>query len=171
MKPPLDVASLLIVGRSPIGQWLERSSLDLDALAVPCVAPPDHLVEEGTVGSEILELARAAQQEFVAKRAVEVTMGALDRAVLVRDAAIVARRHHAVMGAQLLIAAGEVLLGITIKIAERRRQAVAAVQFRHSTQSPQCVLQTFRERHEALAAEHHMSMLEARERQSEVIEA
>ena len=49
-------------------------------------------------------------------------MGALDRAVLVRDAAIVARRHHAVMGAQLLIAAGEVLLGITIEIAERRRQ-------------------------------------------------
>src|ERR1700732_1555364 len=100
MKPPLDVASLLIVGRSPIGQWLERSSLDLDALAVPCVAPPDHLVDEATVGSEILEVARAAQQEFVAKCALEVTMGALERAVLVRDAAIVARRHHAVMGAQ-----------------------------------------------------------------------
>src|ERR1700720_917437 len=63
MKPPLDVASLLIVGRSPIGQWLERSSLDLDALAVPCVAPPDHLVDEATVGREILEVARAAQQE------------------------------------------------------------------------------------------------------------
>src|ERR1700731_2460216 len=170
MKPPLDVASLLIVGRSPIGQWLERSSLDLDALAVPCVAPPDHLVDEATVGSEILELARAAQQEFVAKRALEVTMGALDRAVLVCDASIVARRHHAVMGAQLLIAAGEVLLGITIEIAERRRQAVAAVLLWYPTQPPQRVLQAFRERHEALAAKHNMSMLEARERQPEVIE-
>jgi hypothetical protein len=38
------------------------------------------------------------------------------------------------------------------------------------SQCPQCVLQAFRERHEALAAEHDVSMLEARERQSEVIE-
>jgi hypothetical protein len=54
--------SLLIVGRSSIGQWLERSALELDAPAVPGVAPPDHLVNEATVGSEILELARATQQ-------------------------------------------------------------------------------------------------------------
>src|SRR6266516_5595045 len=97
-------------------------------------------------------------------------MGTLDRAVLVRDAAIVARRRHAIMGAQLLIAPSEVLLSITIKIAERRRQAVAAVLFRHPTQRPQRVLQAFRERHEALATEHDMSMLEARKRQPEVIE-
>jgi hypothetical protein len=77
--PPQDEAaarrdqdpSLLIVGRSSIGQWLERSALDLDALAVPGVAPPDHLVNEATVGGEILELARAAQQQFVAKRLLE----------------------------------------------------------------------------------------------------
>ena len=97
-------------------------------------------------------------------------MGALDRAVLVRDAAIVARRRHAVMGAQLLVAPGEVLLGITIEIAERRRQAVAAVLLRYAAQRPQRVLQAFRERHKALAAEHDMGMLEARERQPEVIE-
>src|SRR6202045_3324396 len=35
--------------------------------------------------------------QFVAKRALEVAMGALYRAILVRDATIVARRHHAVM--------------------------------------------------------------------------
>ena len=45
------------------------------------------------------------------------------------------------MGAQLLIAAGEVLLGITIEIAERRRQAVAAVLLWYPTQPPQRVLQ------------------------------
>ena len=81
--PPQDEAatrrdrdpSLLIVGRSPIGQWLEPSALNLDALAVPGVAPPDHLVDEATVGGEILEVARAAQQEFVAKRVLEVPMG------------------------------------------------------------------------------------------------
>jgi hypothetical protein len=88
-------------------------------------------------------------------------MGTLDRAVLVRDATIVARRRHAVMGAQLLIAPGEVLLGITIEVAERRRQAVAAVLFRHAAQRPQRVLQAFRQRHEALAAEHNMSAARA----------
>jgi hypothetical protein len=50
-------------------------------------------------------------------------MGALDRAVLARDAAIVARRHHAVMGAQLLIAPGEVLLGITSMKGSWRRSS------------------------------------------------
>src|SRR5437763_2017967 len=73
-------------------------------------------------------------------------MGALDRAVLVGDTAIVARRRHAVMGAQLLIAPGEVLLGLTIEVAERCRQTVAAVLLRHPAQRPQRVLQAFRQR-------------------------
>ena len=97
-------------------------------------------------------------------------MGALDRAVLVRDAGIVARRRHAVMGTQLLVAPGEVLLGVTIEVAERRRQAVAAMLFRHAAERPQRILQAFGERHKTLAAEHHMGMLEARERQPEVVE-
>jgi hypothetical protein len=49
---------------------LEGGSLDLDAFAVPGVAPPDHLVDEAAVGSEILEVARAAQQELIAKHIV-----------------------------------------------------------------------------------------------------
>ena len=97
-------------------------------------------------------------------------MRTLNRAVLVRDATIVARWRHAIMDAQLLIAPREVLLRIPIEVAERRRQAVAAVLFRHAAQRPQRVLQAFRQRHKALAAEHHMSMLEARERQPEVVE-
>src|SRR5712691_13015656 len=34
-------ASLLMVGRSSIGELFEGSALDLDALAVPGIAPPD----------------------------------------------------------------------------------------------------------------------------------
>jgi hypothetical protein len=41
---------------------------------------------------------------------------------------------------------------------------------RRPAERPQRVLQTFREGHEALTAEHDMSMLPARERQAEVIE-
>jgi hypothetical protein len=45
------------------------------------------------------------------------------------------------------------------------------VLFRHAAQRPQCILQTFGERHEALAAEHHMGMRKARGGEPEVIEA
>jgi hypothetical protein len=69
------------------------------------------------------------------------------------------------MGAQLRMAPRQVRLGITIEVGERSRQAVAAVLFRHAAQRPQGVLQAFREGYEALAAEHDMGMLEARERQ------
>ena len=59
-------------------------------------------------------------------------MGTLNRAVLVGDAAIVARWRHAVIRAQLLVPPGEVLLGNPIKITECRRQTVAAVLLRHA---------------------------------------
>src|SRR5205823_12609459 len=97
-------------------------------------------------------------------------MGTLDRTILVRDTRIVARGRHAVMRAQLLVAAGEVRLSVTIEIAERRRQAIAAVLVRHAAERPQRILQAFGERHKTLAAEHHVGMLEARERQPKMIE-
>jgi hypothetical protein len=42
--------------------------------------------------------------------------------------------------------------------------------FRHAAERPQRILEAFGKRHEALAAEHHMGMLEAREGEPEVIE-
>ena len=52
---------------------------------------------------------------------------ALDRAVLVRDAGVVAGRRHAVVAHQPLVALRQVLLGVAVEVAERRRQAVAAM--------------------------------------------
>ena len=40
---------LLVVSRSSVWQRLERRSLNLDAPAVPGVAPPDHLIDEAAV--------------------------------------------------------------------------------------------------------------------------
>src|SRR5713101_7213168 len=80
-------ASLLIVGGSSAGKWLERRALDLYALAVPGIAPPDHLIDEASIGGEVLEVAQTTQQQLVAKHILEVPMGALDRAVLVCNAA------------------------------------------------------------------------------------
>ena len=139
-------ARVLIVGRAALRKSLERRTLDLNAFAVAGVAASDGLVHKAAVGGQIHEVARAPQQKLVAKRLLQMSMGALDRSVLVRDAAIVARRRHAVMGAQLLVTSGEVVLGDPIEIAERRRQAVAAVLFRRAAQRPQRVLQAFRER-------------------------
>jgi hypothetical protein len=70
----------------------------------------------------------------------------LDRTVLVSDARIVARRRHAVMGAQLFVAPRQVFLRLAREIAERRRQAVAAMLLRDAAERPQCALQAFGER-------------------------
>ena len=72
--PPQDEAAarcdhntrLLIVGGSAIGERFERGALDLDAFAIPGIAPPDNFVDEAPVGGEVGEGARAAQQKLVA---------------------------------------------------------------------------------------------------------
>jgi hypothetical protein len=43
-------ASLLVVGGASVGELFQRDALDLDALAVPGIAPADHLVNEAAIG-------------------------------------------------------------------------------------------------------------------------
>src|SRR5579864_9472898 len=162
---------LLIVGGSPLWQRLERGTLDLDAFAFAGVASPDHFVNEAPVGCEVGEVARTAQQKLIGKHLLEMPIRALDRAVFVSNAWIVARRHHAVMSAQFLVAPRQVFLHVAIDVAERRRQAVAAVLLRHPAQRPQRLLKAFGEGYEALAAKHYMGVRKAREGKPEVIDA
>ena len=95
---------------------------------------------------------------------------AFDRTVLVRHAAIVAGRLHAVMRAQRLVATRLILPRVVIEIAEGGRQAVAAMLQRGAAERPQRILQPLGQCHKALAAEHDMGVLPAREGQAEVIE-
>src|ERR1700737_869380 len=95
---------------------------------------------------------------------------AFDRTVLVRYAAIVAGRLHAVMRAQRLVAARLILPGVVVEIAEGGRQAVAAMLQRRAAERPQRILQPLGQCHKALTAEHNMGMLPARKSQAEVIE-
>ncbi len=97
-------------------------------------------------------------------------MRAFDRPVLVRQAPIVAGRLHAVMRAQRFVAARLIMPRVIVKVAERSRQAVAAMLQRGPAERPQRILQTLRQGHEALTSEHDMSMFPAREGQAEVIE-
>jgi len=99
-----------------------------------------------------------------------VAVRALDRAVLVGHAGIVAGRRHAVVGAQRLIAPGEVGLGRLVEIAEGRRQAVGPVLARRPAQQPQPVLEPFGQGDEAFPAEDDMRVLEARVGEAKVIE-
>ncbi len=70
-------------------QWF-RPSGPVDA---PRTAAAD---EVGPPSRQIVEVMRAAQQQGVAERPFEMAVGALDRAVLMRYAGMVAGRRHAV---------------------------------------------------------------------------
>ena len=104
-----------------------------------------------------------------APRRWQVAVGGLDRAVLVGDAAVVAAGGHAVVVAERSVADGPVLIHLRCEIAERRGEAVAPMLARRAAERPERVLETRGERHEALAAGHDMSMLEAAEGEAEVI--
>ena len=97
-------------------------------------------------------------------------MGGLDGAVLVRHARVVARGGHAAVGAQGLVAPGLVLGGVAFEVAERGREAVAAVFGGHAAQRPQRVLQPGGQGREALAAQDDLGVLPAGEGQAEVVE-
>lgn len=79
-------------------------ALGVDALAECGIAAADDLIDEGAIGAEIVEVPGASHQQSVADGVLEMAMGAFDRAVLMRNALVVAGRDHPVMGAQFLIA-------------------------------------------------------------------
>src|SRR6185312_11443317 len=83
--------------------WRRRG---VDPLGVAGIAAADDLVAEAAIGGEIIEVGSAAQQQGIGDRPLEMAMRALDRPVLVGDAAVVAGRPHAVMGAELLVPPG-----------------------------------------------------------------
>jgi len=101
------------------------------------------------VRAEIIEVSAAPHQQSIADGILEMTVGAFDRAVLVRDALIVAGRRHAVVGEQILTAEREIGLCIGIEVAEGGRQAVAAVIAWCAANRPQGILKPFGQRDEA----------------------
>jgi len=129
----------------------------------------DEFVDELTVGAEIVELGRAAHQQRVPDHLLEMTVGALDRAVLMGDAAVVARRLHAVMGAQRVVAKGQILACRLVQVPEGGREAVAAMFARSAAKRPQSILEPFGKGDIALPAEDDMDMREARAGEPEVI--
>ena len=161
---------LLVVAGPPRRQRPQGGTLAVDALAVAGVAPADEFVEEGAIGAQVEEGSGGAQEQRVGDGALEVAVRPFHRPVLVGEAGVVARRRHAVVGAERLVASGQVLLGSFIEVAEGGREAVGAVLAWGAAERPEGVLQALGERHEALAAEHDVGVLEARVGEPEVVE-
>jgi hypothetical protein len=161
---------LVEVGGALRRQRAKGRALELDRLAPARVAAPDQLGQEAAVGVEVGEVARAAQEQRLVKRLLEVAMMAFDGAVLVRHAAVVPARRHAVVRAQRLVAPGQVGGGRRIEVAERGGERVGAVLARRAAQSPKRVLQPVRQGGEALAAQDDLGVLPARAGQGEMVE-
>ena len=144
-------ADLLIAGGAPAGQIFQFRTLAVDAFGMAGVAAADDLAGEATIGWQIVEIGRAAQQQRAGNGTLEMAVRPFDGAILMGNASIVAGRRHAIVGAQILVAPGQAGLGVAIEIAEGGREAVAAV---------------FAGR----PAKHHMGVLEAGIGQPEMIE-
>src|SRR6478735_7847515 len=163
-------ADFLVIGGALARQGLQFGAFEVDALGIADVASADDLVDEAAIGGQIGEIGRTPHQQRVLDGALEMAVRAFDGAVLMGDAGIVARRRHAVMAAELIVAARQVCAGLGVEIAEGRRKAVGTVLARYATERPQGVLQPFRQGHETLPAEHDMGVFEAGIGQPEVIE-
>src|ERR1019366_2110940 len=96
-------------------------------------------------------------------------MTALDGTVLVRDAAVVTGRHHAVMSDKRREATGQVLDIRPGQIAKRGRETVAAMLQGNPAQQARGVLQTAGQGRVTLAAQYDLGMFEAGKGECEMI--
>jgi hypothetical protein len=145
-------------------------AFDLDRIKVAPVVIGDHPGDEAAIGVQRVEAARATQHQRLIDPVLHMAMPALDRAVLVRDASIVAGRQHTVMGGQIGEAAGDILGIVGTQVAERRRQTVGAMLGRCAAQERERGGQAGGQRGIALAAEHHLAVFEARVDEREVVQ-
>jgi hypothetical protein len=98
----------------------------------------------------------------------QITMRGFDAAILMTHATVVARALHPAMLEQRCIANREVFL--FLQVSERRRQTVGTVFAWAAAGLPKRVLQSRRERLEALTTINHAGVFPVRERQHEVIQ-
>lgn len=161
-------ARFLVVTRTPGRKSLKQCPLGLNAFAITCVDATDDLVDEAAIGIEIIEVVGGAQKLGIAHGVLDVSVRALDGAVLMGDVTVVARGLHAVVGAPRFVSYGQILARLGFEIAEPSRQAAAAVLARHSAECLDCGMQPFSWRDISLATEDDVSVLKARAGQPEV---
>jgi hypothetical protein len=164
MKPPVLVTRATISVKSVArrgGQRPQRRRLDAHRGLPAAVPAGDELVDEPSPFGDIGEVAGAAQDQRLVERSLEVAVVGLHCPVLVRLAGIATARGHSVVGAELFVAAGHVLLRLGVEVAIGRGEAVGAMLARDAAEGPERVLEVLGQRGEALAAEHEGGVLPA----------
>src|SRR5690606_30743403 len=114
-----------------------------ERLGHPRITAGDDVPYEAATGLERVEGAVAPQQQRLVEGALAMPVGGLDRAVLVRQAAVVARGARVVMPAKLAVARREVIL--LLQVPEGGRQAIGAVLGRDAAGLPERILQAVRQ--------------------------
>ncbi len=139
MKSVSPEANLWFDG-APGRQRPQRPHLGAHRVLATPVPAGDAFVDEAAPVGEICEVAGAAQDQSLIEGDLEVVVVGLDRAVLMRLPGSVAAREHAVVGAEGLVAIGDVGRSVSVEVAISGGEAVGAVLVRHASQGPQCVL-------------------------------
>jgi hypothetical protein len=88
----------------------------IDPSGVVGVLSAADLVNKTAIADQAIEVVGAAHQQRVLDGLLGMAVRALNRAVLVRDAPVVAGRVHAVMGAQRIVSPGQILTRIRSQI-------------------------------------------------------
>jgi hypothetical protein len=123
------------------GQRPESCNLGANRVLPPSVTTGNQFVDEAAPFAEIGKVAGAPRDQGLVERNLQVVVVSLDRPVLMGLARIVAAREHAVMGAEGLVAPGDIGRGIGIEVPAGRREAVGAMFAGHAAEGPECVLQ------------------------------
>ena len=129
-------------GAAP-GQGIERLALGGDRLGATGVVTVADPGDEGAVGFDAVEIPASPAPQPLVEADLDVAVGGFDAAVLVGYAGIVASGLHAVVPAQVVVALGEIKLGVAVEVFESRRQRVGSVLARNAAQLPKRVLQAF----------------------------
>lgn len=83
--------NLFEVRGPPLGQRLQMGSFCINALTMGSIATADDLIDKGAIRAEVVEFLGPPHQQGIMNGVLEMAMGAFDRAVLMRDAFVVAR--------------------------------------------------------------------------------
>ena len=131
------------VGGSAPGQRFERLALRGDRPGAARVVTVADTADEGAVSCKAVEVPASPAPQPLVEADLDMAVGGLDAAILVGHAGIVAGGLHAVVPAQVVVAPGEIKLGVAVEVFESGRQRVGSVLARDAAQLPKRVLQAF----------------------------
>jgi hypothetical protein len=71
-------------------QRLEACAFKVDPLCITCIDPANDNINEASIAGQVCKVARAAHDEGIVDRPLQVAVGALDRTVLMGYAFVIA---------------------------------------------------------------------------------